>query len=60
MEITHQTEFIGIRALTQVLEQVPIWHPRIYKGERRGIGAEPEEPDHIRVFESFPHYPTGT
>jgi len=34
---TYQTEFIDIGVLAHVVRQIPVGHPRIYKGERRGI-----------------------
>jgi len=34
---TYQTESINIGMLAHVVGQVPVRHPRVYNGERRGI-----------------------
>ena len=38
-----------------IVGQVPIGHPRVYKRERRGNGAEPVETDDILMAQSLPH-----
>jgi hypothetical protein len=58
--ITYQTEFIDVGVLAHVLGQVPVGHPRVYKRERRGVGAQPEETGHIWMLQSLPHDRVGT
>ena len=47
--VTYQIESIDTGVLAQVLGQVPVGHPGVYKGERRIFEAEPQETDHIRM-----------
>ena len=57
---TYQTKFIDIGVLAQVLGQTPVGHPRVHKGERRGVGTEPEETGYIWMSQSLPHDRAGT
>ena len=56
---TYQIESIDIGVLAQVLGQVPVGHPGVYKGERRMFEAEPQETDHIRMSQSYPNNRIG-
>ena len=44
---TYQTKFIDIGMLAHIVGQVPVGHPWVHKGDRRKVGAEPKETDHI-------------
>ena len=44
---THQTEFIDTGVLSHIGGQVPVGNPRIYERDRRRVGTEPKEIDHI-------------